>query len=222
MLAFAAGAGLMRLWDVRHSACGPCSVDLEEDTQSVWLVDMHNAATPQDVQEIKGDDSPREITIPSQLSKIELPQVQTIISRSGAEFSPEQGAENEVVDLQNASYTRFAPPAQSATETESKISMIEAPVQAKLITSTEEYREFKRQARGTYPVVDFKKQQVLVLESASNLPDKAFEIVSVDDQGGKRLVMYRVNVFGLDKKVNTHSAVAVDNKKLPLELKQVL
>ena len=39
---------------------------------------------------------------------------------------------------------------------------------------------------------------------------------------GKILVTYRVNVFGLDKKINTHSAVRIAKRDLPIELKQVL
>ena len=69
---------------------------------------------------------------------------------------------------------------------------------------------------------DFSKNNVLVLESGSNLPDKAFEIVSVNEDKGKMLVQYRINVFGLDKKTNTHNVVVVSKKNIPLELKQVL
>ena len=91
-----------------------------------------------------------------------------------------------------------------------------------VIRTLEEYKQFKRRARGDYPQVDFNKQQVVVLESVSNLPDKVFEIVSAKEENGKLLVQYRVNVFGLDKKINTHSAVAVPKSQLPVEIKQVL
>lgn len=227
LLAFWMGAAVMHWWDGRRNTCEIADVKGGEDSASVWLLDMQQAQAPRDVQEVKTDDTPQEITIPSQLSKIELDDVQKIITRSGAEFSaPENDtpAQASVVDLQDVSYTRVIPvkAVKEGENTESKISMIEAPVNAKLISSLEEYREFKRQARGGYPEADFNKQQVLVLESASNLPDKAFEIVAVEEQDGKRQVVYRINVFGLDKKVNTHSVALVDKKDLPLELKQVL
>ena len=227
LLAFGVGAAVMHWWDGRRSTCALTNVAEGEDSASVWLLDMQQAQAPQDVQEVKTDDTPQEITVPSQLSKIELADVEKIITRSGAEFSaPENDtpAPESTVDLQNVSYTRVIPvkAVKEGEASESKISMIEAPVNAKLINSLEENREFKRQARGSYPEADFNKQQVLVLESASNLPDKAFEIVAVEEQDGKRQVVYRINVFGLDKKVNTHSVALIDKKDLPLELKQVL
>jgi hypothetical protein len=38
----------------------------------------------------------------------------------------------------------------------------------------------------------------------------------------KMQVINRVNIFGLDQKTNTHSAVRIDKRDLPVELKQVL
>lgn len=228
VLAFAAGAGVMRWWDTRPAVQSRQLAALGEDSTSVWLLNMQQATVPQGVQEIKTDDGVvQEVTIPSQLSKLERPDIQTIIGRSGAVFAPDgedtsQPETDAVVDLQNVSYKTLPSAGGDEPETESKISMIEAPVNAKIINALEEYREFKRQARGNYPSVDFKKQQIIVLESASNLPDKAFEIVSVNPGNGKRVVTYRINVFGLDKKTNTHSVIAVEKTDLPLELKQVL
>ena len=53
-------------------------------------------------------------------------------------------------------------------------------------------------------------------------PDKVFEIQDVVEQNGKMVVLYRVNIFGMDKKTNTHSVVRVAKRNLPVELKQVL
>ena len=100
--------------------------------------------------------------------------------------------------------------------------MINAPVKARIIKSTADYKKFKQSARGEYPQADFNKQMVVVLESDSNLPDKVFEIKDVQAKDGHLWVFYRVNVFGLNKKINTHSAKAVQKSALPLTLKQVL
>lgn len=107
-------------------------------------------------------------------------------------------------------------------ESESKITMITAPVKYLLVKNAGEYKTFKTRARGGYPAVDFKKQMLVALESDSNLPDNVFEIVSAQAQDGKLVVSYRVNVFGLDKKTNTHSVLAVAKTDAPVELKQVL
>lgn len=107
-------------------------------------------------------------------------------------------------------------------EQESKVSMIAVPVNYVLIKNTADYKAFKTRARGSYPAADFNKQMVVVLESESDFPDNVFEIDSARVVDGKLVVAYRVNVFGLDKKTNTHAAVLVDKTSAPLELKQVL
>lgn len=105
---------------------------------------------------------------------------------------------------------------------ESHISMIAVPVKTLLIQSQPEYRKFKTRAKGTYPQVDFSKNMLIVLESDSNLPDKVFEIRSAKEQDGKLAVEYAVNVFGLDKKINTHAVAVVKKTGAPLDLVQVL
>ena len=112
---------------------------------------------------------------------------------------------------------------QTVPETEdSHITMIVAPVRLLLVRNLDEYKAFKQRARGGYPTVDFAKQMVIVLESDSNFPDKVFEIVSADKQDGALVVSYRVNVLGLDKKINSHAVLPVDKTQLPVQLKQVL
>ena len=105
---------------------------------------------------------------------------------------------------------------------ESKITMIAAPVKYFLIKNVDEYKTFKTRARGSFPTVDFAKQMLVVLESDSNLPDNVFDIVSAEEQDGQLQVTYRVNVFGLDKKINSHAVVPVNKTDKEIALKQVL
>ena len=220
---FAAGALLMHWWEgyrENRAVEQPVAPSLAEQ----------NPAEPLPTTEEKTEE-PITDTVPSHLSQIDVSDIQTIVFQSGEEFAP-RGMENEeaavflpslpVVNPELLQAEENSQSETQPTEDASRISMISAPVAAKVIDSLEKYRSFKRSARGSYPSVDFKKQQILVLESASNLPDKVFEIVSVEEVDGKRLVSYRVNIFGLDKKINTHSVVLIDKKNLPLELKQVL
>ena len=100
--------------------------------------------------------------------------------------------------------------------------MIEAPVRWLVIRNLDEYKAFKKRARGGYPTLDFNKQMLIVLESDSNFPDNIFEIVSAEKQDGALVVSYRVNILGLDKKINSHSVLPVDKTQLPIQLKQVL
>lgn len=228
VLAFVAGAALVQGWHVYRAREDKALFDTLPDASSVWVTDMEKAALAEGVVPIQETSEVQSVTVPSQLSKIDLPEVKTIISRSGVEFTPPSGEEATadtlpVVDASAVVVNAQTLPVKVADPSaESKITLIEAPVEAQILSSLEDYRRFKRQARGSYPEVDFTKQNVLVLQSTSNLPDKVFEIQTVTDEKGKRIVTYRVSVFGLDKKTNTHSVVVVDKQNLPLELKQVL
>lgn len=219
---FAAGAVSMRVWDVHHAACAASAALPVRSSDSFLAVDLREAAVPEGVTAVEEAEYVASKT-PSQLSKINLPDVEKIISRSGQEVIPGENEPEEApaaVDLSEVKDPSAS--AEAVEEPKSAISMIEAPVKARLIKNSQEYKEFKRVARGSYPAADFSKQDVLVLESTSNLPDKVFEIQNVSEEDGKRVVAYRVSVFGLDQKTNTHSAVLIQKSDLPLELKQVI
>ena len=124
------------------------------------------------------------------------------------------GDESVTTDLQTSGF--------GEREDGGQIVMIVAPVRWFAIRSLDEYKEFKKRARGGYPPVNFNKEMLIVLESDSNFPDNIFEIVSADKQDGALIVSYRVNVLGLSKKINSHSVLAVEKTSLPIELKQVL
>lgn len=218
--AFLVGAASMRVWDVYRAARVQEQAVVLNDTGSLLTINMAEADVPEGVSLVEEPDYV-ESSAPSQLSKINVEGVEQIISRSGNVITPqEETSQEKVVDL-----TAISLPAEqdlASQQPKSSISMINAPVSAKLIKTADEYKAFKRVARGSYPSADFAKQNVLVLESTSNLPDKVFEIQSVSEEDGKMVISYRVNVFGLDEKTNTHSAVLVQKSGLPLEMKQVL
>lgn len=215
---FLAGLATMRVWDSYRAAQAKNNAVPLHETDSLLRVNMQNASVPEGVTVVEEPEYV-ESDIPSQLSKIKVEGVAKIISRSGRVITPQEDEEPSApaVDLTNA-----ADVAPSEPEPKSNISMISAPVAAKLIKTADEYKAFKRVARGSYPVADFSEEDVLVLESTSNLPDKVFEIKDVREEDGKMVVTYRVSVFGLDKKTNTHSAVLIQKRDLPIELKQVL
>ncbi len=178
----------------------------------------------------------------AQVGKINFSDIAQIIPKSDQErtYSPEeyvaqreatvhrvkQEEADVAISLTGDEVVALGPLQDSAQEAQeqedSRISLIAAPVKNFLIKNTEEYKLFKTRARGGYPEVDFDKQMLVVLESDSNLPDNIFEIISADVQDGQLLVTYRVNVFGLDKKTNTHTVLAVEKTDLPVEIKQVL
>ena len=232
VVSFVVGAISMQVWNHYQTKTNEVFLSSLESDSSVRLADIQQGSLPDNW--IDPTEPSKEITaptVPSQLSKINVPDVQAVISRPVRSFSsqdeeylPHPSASPIFLDEEATVVVggRRLPAKVIEESAESKISMIDAPVESLLIKSLEEYRRFKQKARGSYPVVDFSKNNVLVLESGSNLPDKAFEIVSVNEDKGKMLVQYRINVFGLDKKTNTHNVVVVSKKNIPLELKQVL
>lgn len=191
---------------------------------SVQVVDMKGASAAEGVVEVKEPEYVDSAAISSQLSKIKVEGMTGIVLRMTDPSEEERPVKTTSVTLPDGAsvVSTGVQPAPAAAGEESKITMINAPVKARVIKSTADYKKFKQSARGEYPQVDFNKQMVVVLESDSNLPDKVFEIEDVQTKDGQLVVLYRVNIFGLDKKINTHSAKSVAKQNLPVKLKQVL
>ena len=215
------GAGMF-MWQAAHTPLAPsCPHPLAQ--VPLPLARLEQAALPEDMQEANlPDNTPKSSQeLPSQLVRSNLPE--DIVLGAPAEDLPQGEKPAGVVlsDGQNTVVLQSQRPPQRAADG-TNITMIEAPLSLKRIQTLDEYKEFKRTARGSYPAADFDKEEVLVLESASNLPDKVFEIVDVEDTGSERVLHYRVNVFGLGEKPNTHSALKVDKTAQPIVLEQVL
>lgn len=224
VLAFLAGLATMRIWDAYHMPRPAESAQIP-GSDSLLVVDMKGASEPEGVVDVAEPAYVDDSSVPSQLSKIKVQGLAQVVSRSGTVIEPPEGEEDSPVVLgnvdRNAVPSATAPVAVDANA-QSNISMIEAPAKARVIKTLDEYKAFKRTARGKYPEANFAKDYVVVLESESNLPDKVFEIQDVQEENGKMVVIYRVNIFGLDQKTNTHSAVRIDKRDLPVVLKQVL
>lgn len=227
VVCFLMGLALMRVWNA-HSLAKNKSLTLFSTSvpaaEMADTIDLEMATDPEDLRAVDDPGEPR-LATESQLAPIHMPEIEMIISRSGKSYPTEEQEPpaKTAVPLGDVQYNT-SPTAQTSEQEapKSNIVMIAAPVEPLLIKTLEEYKKFKRRARGNYPVANFATENVLVLESASNLPDKVFEIQNVEEKDGKMLVTYRVNVFGLDQKTNTHSAVLILKRDLPIELKQVL
>ena len=209
----------MFIWQTSHapvvSAYCPARAEL-------LLARLEEAGLPDGTQEVVADHTPKSSAdLPSQLVRAELPADIIIGGEVSTAEKKEKPTGVVLSDGQNAVVLNAQKPAQRVADGTS-ITMIEAPVTLKRITGLEEYKQFKQVARGSYPTVDFSKEDVLILESQSNLPDKVFEIVDIVPEGENLKLRYRVNVFGLDKKVNTHSALKTPKTNKNIVLEQVL
>ena len=224
VLVFLAGWFLARMGGTSSAPALAQNTETPAGSDSLLVVDMQDADEPEGVVAVLEPKYVDDSQIPSQLSKIKVQGIDRVVSRTGDSIDAPSQDDSAVMlgDVERTRIQSGVAPVSPRNEDDSKISMIEAPVQAKVIKNLEEYKKFKRTARGKYPEANFAKDYVVVLESTSNLPDKVFEIQDVQENDGKMLVIYRVNIFGLDKKTNTHSAVRIDKTDLPIELKQVL
>ena len=160
-------------------------------------------------------------SLPSQIALTDVSDIAGVVPIEREESSEE---EDKAVDLgltgkeDNALLNQDI---SALPERESKITLVSAPVQYFLIEDTQQYKDFKTRARGKYPEMNFKKQMLVGLESQSNLPDNVFEIDSAEVKDGKLHITYRVNIFDLQDKINTHAVVAVDKTKVPVVLEQI-
>ena len=230
VLAVVAGAGLMRWWDVSHgikeAAQMQAIFEAQPNTDSVLDVNLQAAQLAEGVAEKEAAPSgpQKGSDLPTQLSPINLEGVSEVYAYKKPEAKNELAEElaskqaPAPVDLSGVSGQVPAATDNAQQAMPSNITMIEVPVKARVIATGADYKQFKQTARGSYPAADFDTEQVVVLESQSNLPDKVFEIADVRQM----VVLYRVNVFGLDEKTNTHSAAKMPKTDLPVVLKQVL
>ena len=216
------GGAAFGVWKQAHTLpCAPCLARPAET--ELLLAQLEEAGLPDDVKAAQTEQTQvkKSTELPSQLVRSDLPEDIVLGVRPQPDETDEAVPGIVLDEAQNTIVLNAQKPAQRAADGTS-ITMIEAPVAVKRIQTLDDYKAFKREARGAYPQADFAKEEVLVLESQSNLPDKVFEIVSVQPEGEQLRVLYRVNVFGLDKKVNTHSAQKISKTSKPIVLEQVL
>ena len=235
IVSFLAGAGVMRWWDYSHGKNDLVKMqaifNTQRPTDSLLAADLKESELAEGIEEKESSkNGPRRGTeLPSQLSPIHLEGVSEIYAykkEADSDLEEQIIARKKYTEPVDLSDAQGKVPAATDNAQQAKmptnITMIEVPVKARVISSSDDYKDFKRVARGSYPTADFAKEQVLVLESESNLPDKVFEIADVKTGTENIVVLYRVNVFGLDHKTNTHSAVKMPKTDLPVVLQQVL
>ena len=220
------GAG-MRLYQAAHPSYAPAPVAAATLQPELSLAQLKNATLPSGTQEAQPA-APLQSSaqLPSQLVRSDLPQ-DVDVAHSGAAAAQAAMPEEEkpagvVLSAQQDTLVLNAKQPVARASDGSNVTLIEAPVAVKRIQTLDQYKAFKTQARGSYPSADFAREEVIVLESASNLPDNVFEIVEIVPTEQNLKVLYRVNVFGLDKKTNTHSAQKIKKTSLPIILSQVL
>ena len=222
------GGTSMRWYQATHTPAVVACPAMQWNNPQVdlLLARLEEMGTPNGVSEVVQDNTPRSSAeLPSNLVRTELPK-DLVISMSAPAPQEKKNAKAKapnivLTDEQETVVLSASQPAQRAADGSNR-TLIKAPVEVKRIQTLDQYKEFKKQARGSYPTVDLDKEEVIVLESASSLPDNVFEIVGIFSNDKRISVLYRVNVLGLDQKINTHSAQKMKKSSLPIILEQVL
>ena len=209
---------------------GRRSQEIVPAARDITLIDWEEAQLPEGLEETEPENPIVDAgNIPSQLTEIHLPGVASVRKPGEEKVSRAIPSDSKPTAVTLESVSQKVVPlgeaekVEGAAQEDSARVMIQAPVRYRLINTLDEYKDFKRKARGSYPDVNFAASRVLVLESDSNLPDNLFEIVDVtrtDDD--KVLVTYRVDIIGLNEKTNTHSVKVLKKSNREIELRQVL
>ena len=231
VLAFAAGGFLMHTWDKAHMPLAAADA-LPESAALLTLEEPESLpALPKDAQSVA---APLEISteeLPSQLIKINLPNLAQVNRPGEAEEGKEtvpvsaratMAAPVILTDAQNSVTPQAAARVTVVPDEEGNTTMIQIPAEVQLITNLEQYKAFKRTARGKYPDVNFATHRMAVLKTEGSFPDSVLEVTDVADVDGNVQISYRVNVFGMDQKTNTHAYAIVRKTQKPVVLKQVL
>jgi len=111
-------------------------------------------------------------------------------------------------------------------ETASKMTMIKAPVDYKLFTDNKTWEAFTSSHKGEFPVIDFSKENGIILVSVSDFPSGIFKIVDTIKESKEIVIKYRVDplMMGVNNKPDTHdyyTAATISKADLPILLVQV-
>lgn len=110
--------------------------------------------------------------------------------------------------------------ASDSADLPNRITMISAPVKFTEISSAKDYKAYKEANPGDYPSVNFKKERIIFVESASSLSNGFFEIKDYTENDNDITVNYKVNILGAGERPERAPYVIVPAGKA-IVLKQV-
>ena len=106
-------------------------------------------------------------------------------------------------------------------EDDSRITMIQLPVDFLVIKDAKSYEKLLKENEGSYPKVNFKTEEIAVVLSASKFSDAFFEIVKVEKSDSEVKVFYRVNLMIKNKDKEQKNYRVIENTNLPVNFIQV-
>ncbi len=104
---------------------------------------------------------------------------------------------------------------------DSRITMLTLPSEFFVIKDEVEYQNFLKKNLGVYPKVDFTKEEIVIVISASRISDSFFEIVKIENSEKEIKVFYRVNLILAGKENNLKNYKVIEKSNLPVNFVQV-
>ena len=112
-------------------------------------------------------------------------------------------------------------PAAEQEESESRITMLQLPAEFLTIKDAATYKQFLQENKGPYPKVNFKKDMLAVIISASQASDSFFKIEKVEETETEIKVFYKVNLVFSGKGETFENYTVIKNTDLPVKFIQV-
>ncbi len=106
-------------------------------------------------------------------------------------------------------------------EDDSRITMLQLPVDFLVIKDVKSYEKFLQENEGSYPKVDFSKNEIAIVLSAGKFSDTFFEIVKTEASDTEIKIFYRVNLMSKNKDKEQKNYILIDNTNLPVNFIQV-
>lgn len=106
-------------------------------------------------------------------------------------------------------------------EDTSRITMLKLPEEFAVIKDKEAYKNFLKEHKGDYPEIDFAKEILLAVLSASKVSDSFFEIIKAEMADNEIQVFYRVNLIAPKDDKLAGNYKIIDKTDLPIKFIQV-
>ncbi len=104
---------------------------------------------------------------------------------------------------------------------DSRITMLQLPADFLVIKDAKSYAKLLKENEGSYPKVDFKKEEIAVVLSVGKFSDTFFEIVKTEKTDSEVKVFYRVNLITKNKDKEQKNYKIIENTNLPVNFIQV-
>lgn len=103
----------------------------------------------------------------------------------------------------------------------SRITMLQIPADFLVIKDEKSYENFLKNNEGSYPKINFEKNEIVVVVSAGKFSDTFFEVVKSEKTDNEIKIFYRVDLMTKNKGKEQRNYKLIENTELPVNFIQV-